>query len=729
MRLIPMSDSNSEALGSAGKLVEQIAVELVFAEPGNDVGLLPINCHLGDLNAIVESGALPAPLTEGISEAGIIIDQIFEEGAVFSDDTLAKLNNWLAWAQAACSGEVGETPAAPAAEAPLVQDNTPAAPAETAAADEAAEQAIILDLEEDGELLQEFINESREHLENIETGVLDLENNPEDADTINSIFRAFHTFKGGAGFLNLMPIKELAHQLEDLLDQVRSGNQSVDLRVISVILKGGDTLSQFVGEIEPQLNGQSPVTPIQIPIVDLVAEVRGILAGEPAKTPAAIPSSEPEVDPEAPVADIAEEPSAAAPTTPSTPAPQKAPSSSRPQSARPTEGSTVKVATDKLDSLVNLVGEIVVAQSMVAMDAETAVDDSGRRTRNFSMLRRATRELQRVAMSMRMVPVQGCFSKMKRLIRDVAGKVGKEVDLVTSGGDTELDRTIVEQIGDPLIHMVRNSVDHGIESPEERMRAGKDSTGTVHLSARHQGGNIVIELRDDGAGLDRDRILAKALENGVIGPDQALTDREVYELIFAPGFSTAETVTDLSGRGVGMDVVRRNIETLHGKIEIDSKPGMGTVFSVHLPLTLAIIDGMMVSVAGQPFILPTLAVRESMRVTPDMVSRLRGRGELIDVRGQLIPLLRLHEHFGMESNFSDTCEGIVVVVESGQDVRCVLVDELIGKQEIVIKSLGDLFKSNRSLAGAAILGDGSVGLILDVNSLVTPLETELRIAA
>lgn len=389
----------------------------------------------------------------------------------------------------------------------------------------------------------------------------------------------------------------------------------------------------------------------------------------------------------------------------------------------------MKVATDKLDSLVNLVGEIVVAQSMVAMDAETAVDDSGRRTRNFSMLRRATRELQRVAMSMRMVPVQGCFSKMKRLIRDVAGKVGKEVDLVTSGGDTELDRTIVEQIGDPLIHMVRNSVDHGIESPEERVRAGKDSTGTVHLSARHQGGNIVIELRDDGAGLDRDRILAKALENGVIGPDQVLTDREVYELIFAPGFSTAETVTDLSGRGVGMDVVRRNIETLHGKIEIDSKPGMGTVFSVHLPLTLAIIDGMMVSVAGQPFILPTLAVRESMRVTPDMVSRLRGRGELIDVRGQLIPLLRLHEHFGMESNFSDTCEGIVVVVESGQDVRCVLVDELIGKQEIVIKSLGDLFKSNRSLAGAAILGDGSVGLILDVNSLVTPLETELRIAA
>lgn len=724
-----MSDSNSEALGNAGKLVEQIAVELVFAEPGNDVGLLPINCHLGDLNAIVESGSLPAPLTEGIAEAGIIIDQIFEEGAVFSDDTLAKLNNWLAWAQAACSGEVGETPSAPAAEAPPVEDNSPVAPAETTVADEAAEEAIILDLEEDGELLQEFINESREHLENIETGVLDLENNPEDADTINSIFRAFHTFKGGAGFLNLMPIKELAHQLEDLLDQVRSGNQPVDLRVISVILKGGDTLSQFVGEIEPQLNGQSPVKPIQIPIVDLVAEVRGILAGEPAETPAAIPSSEPEVDPEAPVTDIAEEPSAAAPTTPSTPAPQKAPSSSRSQSARPTEGSTVKVATDKLDSLVNLVGEIVVAQSMVAMDAETAVDDSGRRTRNFSMLRRATRELQRVAMSMRMVPVQGCFSKMKRLIRDVAGKVGKEVDLVTSGGDTELDRTIVEQIGDPLIHMVRNSVDHGIESPEERVRAGKDSTGTVHLSARHQGGNIVIELRDDGAGLDRDRILAKALENGVIGPDQVLTDREVYELIFAPGFSTAETVTDLSGRGVGMDVVRRNIETLHGKIEIDSKPGMGTVFSVHLPLTLAIIDGMMVSVAGQPFILPTLAVRESMRVTPDMVSRLRGRGELIDVRGQLIPLLRLHEHFGMESNFSDTCEGIVVVVESGQDVRCVLVDELIGKQEIVIKSLGDLFKSNRSLAGAAILGDGSVGLILDVNSLVTPLETELRIAA
>ncbi|MFT4693099.1 MAG: two-component system chemotaxis sensor kinase CheA, partial [Limisphaerales bacterium] len=390
---------------------------------------------------------------------------------------------------------------------------------------------------------------------------------------------------------------------------------------------------------------------------------------------------------------------------------------------------SVKVTTSKLDDLVNLVGEIVVAQSMVESDAQQTAEDSDRRSRNFSLMRRATRELQRVAMSMRMVPIQSCFMKMKRLVRDMAGRIGKEVELVMEGEDTELDRNIVEQIGDPLIHMVSNSLDHGIELPDRREETGKSRRGTIHLSARHQGGNIIIEIRDDGAGLDRERILQKAMENGIISDPSILTDREVYELVFAAGFSTAEAVTELSGRGVGMDVVRRNIESLHGKVEIDSQPGRSSVFSIHLPLTLAIIDGMLVTVGKQTFIIPTMTVRESMRITPDMVSDFRGRGELVDVRGQLIPLLRLYDRFGIEPRNTNPADGIVVVIESGQDVRCVLVDELIGKQEIVIKSLGDLFSSNRSLAGAAILGDGRVGLILDINTIVSPVETDFRIAA
>jgi two-component system chemotaxis sensor kinase CheA len=328
-----------------------------------------------------------------------------------------------------------------------------------------------------------------------------------------------------------------------------------------------------------------------------------------------------------------------------------------------------------------------------------------------------------------MVPIQSCFMKMKRLVRDMAGRIGKEVELVMEGEDTELDRNIVEQIGDPLIHMVSNSLDHGIELPDRREETGKSRRGTIHLSARHQGGNIIIEIRDDGAGLDRERILQKAMENGIISDPSILTDREVYELVFAAGFSTAEAVTELSGRGVGMDVVRRNIESLHGKVEIDSQPGRSSVFSIHLPLTLAIIDGMLVTVGKQTFIIPTMTVRESMRITPDMVSDFRGRGELVDVRGQLIPLLRLYDRFGIEPRNTNPADGIVVVIESGQDVRCVLVDELIGKQEIVIKSLGDLFSSNRSLAGAAILGDGRVGLILDINTIVSPVETDFRIAA
>lgn len=708
-----MSDSRTEALNNAGKLVEQIAVELVFSEVGNDAGLLPINCHLGDLNAIAESGDLPQSLAEGIAGAGVVIDRVFSEGAVFSEETLNALQEWLAWAQAelALDPSANSTGEAFSMGESTPVDTTPARQTEPPGTTD--ESTIHLNVEDDLELLQEFINESKEHLANIESGVLDLEGNPTDQDTINSIFRAFHTFKGGAGFLNLIPIKELAHRLEDLLDRVRSDRLVIDAGVINVILEGGDTLGQFVAEIERQITGDSPVAPIAIPISNQIAEVESLLAGE-----------------EGPPREVETVPSPSATVTPE-PEPQPAPMSpavTKKPAAR-SESATIKVSTDKLDSLVNLVGEIVVAQSLVVTEIQHEGEDGDSRAGNLAMLRRATRELQRIAMSMRMVPLQGCFSKMKRLVRDIGSQVGKDVEFVTQGEDTELDRTIVEQIGDPLIHMIRNSVDHGIEASDVREQSGKPGRGSINLRARHQGGNIVIELRDDGAGLNRERILAKAIENGIVTADMTLSDREVHELIFAPGFSTADSVTDLSGRGVGMDVVRRNIESLHGKVEIDSEPGQGTVFSIHLPLTLAIIDGMLVKVGGQPFVIPTLSVRESLRVKPGMVSNLHGRGELVDIRGQLIPLLRLYESFDLEPRHRDPTDGIVIVLESGQDVRCVLVDELVGKQEIVIKSLGDLFRANRFLAGAAILSDGGVGLILDVNALVSPLENELRIAA
>jgi two-component system chemotaxis sensor kinase CheA len=367
---------------------------------------------------------------------------------------------------------------------------------------------------------------------------------------------------------------------------------------------------------------------------------------------------------------------------------------------------------------VELVGELVIAQSLVSQHPDLANLRSRQLTRNLSQLSQIALELQKIAMSLRMVAIKGTFQKMIRLVRDLNAGTGKDVDLVISGEDTEMDRTMVEELADPLMHMIRNSVDHGIESPEKRAAAGKSAKGTVRLSAFHQGGSIVVEIADDGAGLNTKRILDKAVERGVVAPGAALSDSEIHDLIFAPGFSTAETITGISGRGVGMDVVKQNISKMRGKIEIDSTPGSGTTFRIFLPLTLAIIDGLIARVGEERYIFPTLSVCESFRPTPDMITRVQGKGEVVKVRDRLRPILRLYSHFNVEPRTKDPCEGLLIVVESANQQRCVMVDELIGKQEVVIKSLDERFKSNRCLAGAAILGDGRVGLILDPRELV-----------
>ena len=355
---------------------------------------------------------------------------------------------------------------------------------------------------------------------------------------------------------------------------------------------------------------------------------------------------------------------------------------------------------------------------MVVQDPELLKLPSRHLARNLSQLRRITSELQRTAMSLRMVPIRATFQKMTRLVRDLAAKQHKLVQLVMSGEDTELDRNIVEEISDPLVHMIRNAADHGIEKPEARTAKGKPGLGTVNLRAFHRGGNIVIQIQDDGSGLNKEKLLAKAQEKGIVKPGQTLSDKEIYDLIFAPGFSTAEQITDISGRGVGMDVVRRNIEKLRGKVEIDTVAGQGTTFTIYLPLTLAIIDGMIVSVGGERYIIPTLSVRESFRPRAEMISTVYERGEMVNVRGRLCPLLRLGRYFDQPAKTTDATEGIVVVIESGEQTRCLLVDELLGKQEVVIKNLGGSLKKNPSLAGGAVLGDGRVGLILNVDSLV-----------
>lgn len=303
------------------------------------------------------------------------------------------------------------------------------------------------------------------------------------------------------------------------------------------------------------------------------------------------------------------------------------------------------------------------------------------------------------------------------------------MDLRIEGEDTELDRTIVEEISDPLVHMIRNSIDHGIEKPEVRVQRGKPAQGAISLKAFHQGGSIVIEIKDDGNGLDRKRILARALVQGLFKPEEQPSDRELFNLIMSAGFSTAEKVTDLSGRGVGLDVVKRNIEKLRGKIEIESQPGQGSTFRIFLPLTLAIIDGLLVEVGKHRYIVPTLLVRESFRPAADMIHTLHERGEMINLRGRLHPLVRLYARLGIQPATTDAAQSIVIVVETGNDLRCLLVDKLLGKHEVVIKSLGETFRRNRCLAGAAILGDGRIGLILDPQALARTESAALETAA
>jgi len=677
-------------------LITQLSAEIAGARAGDSQGQFPILDIIGNLRDEAVKGGGLKPLEALCADAWERMVKIVESGQPFVADDISWLSELLSRVQALAGGADAAAAVAPAA-APVP------APAKIEAAPKAdphtEEAPLVLNLADDTELLREFINESREHLDNIEQGVLVLENQPQDVETLNTVFRAFHTFKGGAGFLNLIPINRLAHVLESLLDLARQNKLAIDGAVIELILRGRDVLKKFLDEIEEQLSGTRPVAPITIPTALLKCEVQDLMDGKH------------------PVASVATSVNIGSENA--TPA-----ASAETAEHATTQNSIVKVDTAKLDGLLDLVGEMVIAQSLVSQDLSEVAGLHPQFVRNVSQLSRITKDLQRVSMSLRMVPIRGVFQKMSRVVRDVGAKQNKKVQLVTSGEETELDRGVVEELNDPLLHMIRNSMDHGIETAEKRQAAGKSPQGTLYLRAYHQGGNIVVEVEDDGAGLNREKILKKAIERGLASPDDQLSDEEVFKFIFAAGFSTAEKITDLSGRGVGLDVVRRNIERLRGRVEISSKLGQGTLFKISLPLTLAIIDGFIVRVGEERYVIPTLSVRESFRPQPGMVSRIQNKAEVVNVRGRLIPLLRLSDAFGQVATSQDVTDGIAVVVESGAGVRCLLVDALLHKQEVVIKNLNDMMvHKNRMLAGAAILGDGRVGLILDVSALVN-LETQ-----
>ncbi|RPJ09874.1 MAG: chemotaxis protein CheA, partial [Deltaproteobacteria bacterium] len=608
-----------------------------------------------------------------------------------------------------------------------------------AKAPEAEEQASnpLPDPLQDVGLLRDFISEAMEHLESIELNIINLEQSPDDKEYLNAIFRPFHTIKGVSGFLNLKEINRFTHAVESLLDDVRSGALKITREMIDFVLEAVDLLksmildlkahvdsnrtgfSQF--ELEPYLDriaflqkregeagavrrdgsGDSP------PLGEILAS-KGIVSekdisealedqrkGQSQLRIGEILVRENKARPKQVIEALRE---------------QKEMETRRGESA-------VKVDTQKLDNLIDMVGELVIAQSLIQQNPVFSSIHDQKLNRDLSHLRRITTDLQKTSMALRMIPIRQTFQRMIRLVRDLAKKSGKRADLVMSGEETEIDRNMVEALSDPLVHLIRNAVDHGIEMPEKRKEAGKPANGQIALRAYQKGGHIVIEVEDDGQGLNHARILKKARDRGLVPEDAVLTPPQTEALIFEAGFSTVEQVSEISGRGVGMDVVKKAIEKLRGKIEVSSAEGKGCRFVMRVPLTLAIMDGIIVRVGGERYIIPAVFIKETLRPRREEVTTIQNKGDLIKVRNSLLPLIRLHHLLGVDPLRKEPWEGLAVVVENDGSQKALMIDELLGNQEVVIKNLGERLKTVEGVAGATIMGDGQVGLILDVHGI------------
>jgi two-component system chemotaxis sensor kinase CheA len=588
---------------------------------------------------------------------------------------------------------------------------------------EASEDSVQI---QDVSLVKDFISEGLEYIDEIEVNILNLEQNPENTDTINTIFRPFHSIKGVASFLNLEKIRDLAHNLENLLDKARNMELRITPPLIDVVLDGADALKAMIMQLKDQIENQ-PVKPFNIDLSVLVQRIQ------------AVEKSDKEPPPNRKLGEILVDDglvtqgdvNLAIKTAQKTPqkkigevlieegkvTPRQVSQALRKQTEQTTDASTLRVDIHKLDDLIDMVGELVITQSMIQEDLSQQINADKSLMRDIALFFRITSSLQRTSMRLRMIPIRQTFQRMSRLIRDLAKNAGKTVIVEMHGEETEIDRNMVDEIYNPLVHMVRNSVDHGLETPEERIKTGKPEKGLISLRAYHRGGNIVIEISDDGRGLSKQKIIEKALKKGLISNIENLADQDVFKMILLPGLSTADKVTDVSGRGVGMDVVKQAVEKLRGKIDIESAQGKGTTFSTSFPLTLAIIDGMMVKVGQEIYVIPTIAIRQALRPARANHNVVVNKGETIHVMGKLLPLVRLYDLFGIEPLKKDPWEAIVVVVEGENRAKGLLVDEIIGKAEVVIKSLGAGLKHIKGVSGGAILGDGRIGLILDPEGL------------
>jgi len=703
---------------------------------------------------------------------------------------------------------------------------------------------------------QVFFEESFEGLDSMEGGLLDLNPDDFDVETINTIFRAAHSIKGGAGTFGFQVVADFTHVVETLLDEIRAGSRALEASHVDLLLRSVDCLREIMQALQ---DGDEPEMSLAN---DLQGQFEAVLAGEASSESSSsdASASSPDVQPEqaaeessddgaeepkgywaiyfkpdadvlrtgnepvrmfrelealgefrsqavvcdvpefnqlepeacylawnltvaggtreevdevfewvideselsirwvdgvpseadlggaesAPaattaqetvedVSEVVEEPEEAIAEAPEpvkaqTQASQPQPAESKPAEPKASkkaasksspETTSIRVGIDKIDSLINMVGELVITQSMLGqLGANFDMNKLVRLQEGLAQLEHNTRELQESVMRIRMLPISFTFSRFPRLVRDLSKQMDKKIDLVLLGENTELDKTVMEKIGDPMVHLVRNSLDHGIEKPEERIAAGKPETGTITLNAFHQGGNIVIQIIDDGKGLNKERILSKAIERGLVSEHDRLSDDQINELIFHAGFSTAEQISDISGRGVGMDVVRRNIQELNGTVEVESTEGVGSTFTIRLPLTLAILDGQLVRVGEEVFILPLVSIIESLQVDMSMINNVGGQNEVLRLRDEYVPIVKLHELLHVEPDNYELENGLLVVVEADSSKVGLFVDDLLAQQQVVIKSLEQNYQKVDGISGATILGDGKVALIVDISGVL-----------
>ena len=641
----------------------------------------------------IDSSAETDGQKNSVADAIGIIESILEQTGEASSEIIDKLSQSISSIQQLLNQ--AENAAAPAAG--QAETSKPATPAAFS--------------EDDLPLVYDFITESGEHIQTAEAAMLEIEtsNNPE---AINKVFRAFHTVKGLAGFLNLKEINSLAHSAENLLVLARDGKIKLDAERADIVFESMDTLKKMVASVKTAAD--TNCLPEKFAGLDSLVERLGVIAAggstknkvEPEKKLS--PKEDKLIETILSVQDSEDKRTVI----------RRAEDQAKIVETKSAEEDSIRVSIGRLDRLVNLASELVISQLMVSEQVKTELPPEHPLARKAAEQSKIIRDLQDLSMSMRMVPVRPVFQKLARLIRDLSRKAGKTIDLVTTGEDTELDRTLVDKISDPLVHMVRNAVDHGIENASTRQASGKKPTGKIELRAYHKAGSIIIEIVDDGKGLDRDKILQKAVSQGLVQENNKLSDDEIYKLIFHPGLSTAEKITDVSGRGVGMDVVRKNIDSISGRVDITTTKGQGTVFTISLPLTLATIEGQVVKIGSSRYIIPVKSIVKSFRPLDGQISTIQNKGEMVLVHNELIRVVRLHRLFGIKDAKQNPQEALFVEIDQNGCRGCLLVDELLSQQQVVIKNLGHTLGSIKGISGAAIMGDGRVSLIIDAGGIL-----------